>query len=276
MSKKRMTDQKKRFFRKIGCTPFFIDFVIYLNEFEQSRHTMKTKLPLKTVGALALCLSFSHTLQGATLHWDVNADIAGSGNAGGTWDSGITSNWSSAATGDVATTTFTDGDIAVFSSGSDGTGSWTVNVSGLVQAGGITFEEDGSKNIDGGTIALAANTTISAAGRGNGNNYNINSLLNGAGNLTIAATMATPRMVAAALAGMSLSEIRQTILPVMSPSHLAWSVFPTTELLAISPMTSSSKVEALSLRSIVLFPPRGISSSPAVVIKFFASMVRRL
>ena len=187
MSKKRMMEQKKRFFRKIGCTPFLIDFVIFLNKIEQFRHTMKTKLPLKTVGALALCLSFSHTMQGATLHWDVNAVVAGSGNAGGTWDSGITSNWSSAATGDVATTTFTDGDIAVFSSGTDGTGSWTVNVSGLVQAGGITFEEDGSKNINGGTIALAANTTISAAGRGNGNNYTINSLLNGAGNLTIAA-----------------------------------------------------------------------------------------
>jgi hypothetical protein len=78
MSKKRMMDQKKRFFRKIGCTPFFIDFMIFLNKFEQSRHTMKTKLPLKTVGALALFLSFSHTLQGATLHWDVNADVAGS------------------------------------------------------------------------------------------------------------------------------------------------------------------------------------------------------
>ena len=139
------------------------------------------------MGALALCLSFSLSLQAATLHWDVNADVAGSGNAGGTWDSGITSNWSSAATGDVATTTFTDGDIAVFSAGTDGTGSWTVNVSGLVQAGGITFEEDGSKTINGGTIGLAANTTISAAGRGNGNNYNINSLLNGTGNLTIAA-----------------------------------------------------------------------------------------
>lgn len=148
---------------------------------------MKRKSTLKTVGALALCLSFSLSLQAATLNWDVNADVAGSGNAGGTWDSGITSNWSSAATGDVATTTFTDGDIAVFSAGTDGTGSWTVNVTGLVQAGGITFEEDGSKTINGGTIGLAANTTISAAGRGNGNNYNINSLLNGAGNLTIAA-----------------------------------------------------------------------------------------
>ena len=116
------------------------------------------------MGALALCLSFSLSLQAATLHWDVNADVAGSGNAGGTWDSGITSNWSSAATGDVATTTFTDGDIAVFSAGTDGTGSWTVNVSGLVQAGGITFEEDGSKTINGGTIdATAIGATTPAA-----------------------------------------------------------------------------------------------------------------
>lgn len=128
----------------------------------------------------------SHVMA-ATVYWDANGATAGSGNAGGTWDMGTTSNWNSAADGTATPSTFANGDIAIFSAGADGTGGWTINVSGTVQPGGITFEEDGTKNINDGSISVAANPTISSAGRNNGNNYNINSLLTGTGNITLAA-----------------------------------------------------------------------------------------
>lgn len=148
---------------------------------------MKQKTARYQVGAIALCLSLSLNLHAAEVYWDVNADAVGSGNAGGTWDTATTANWSTSAAGDVVTGTFADNDTAIFSAGTDGTGGWTINVSGTVQPAGITFKEDGTKNINSGFISTAANLTITSAGRNNGNNFNINSQLTGTGNLTLAA-----------------------------------------------------------------------------------------
>ena len=78
--------------------------------------------------------------------WDRNGATAGAGGAspGGTWDSTST-NWSSSASGTVATGPWA-GQNAIFSAGSDATGSYAVTISGsqvvvglFVQAGTVTF-----------------------------------------------------------------------------------------------------------------------------------------
>ena len=78
-------------------------------------------------------------------YWDLNGTNAGAGLApGGTWNSTST-NWSSSANGTVATGPWAEQN-AIFSAGSDSTGSYTVSVSGtqvvanlLVQRGTVTF-----------------------------------------------------------------------------------------------------------------------------------------
>jgi len=150
-------------------------------------HTVMKNRRNPLLSLIVSSIVMSNNVFAATVYWDTNGATADSGNAGGTWDTGTTSNWNSAADGTATPGTFTNGDIAIFSAGADGTGGWTINVSGTVQPGGISFEENGTKNINDGSISVAANPTISSAGRNNGNNYNINSLLTGTGNLTLAA-----------------------------------------------------------------------------------------
>ena len=122
-----------------------------------------------------------------TLYWDTNGVIDGSGNAGGTWDVGGTSNWSADSTGLSATTTWADGNAAVFSAGTDGTGGWTVTVSGIVDPASITFAQNGSKTITGGNILTTGGLSISSAGRAPADQVVIDSKLTGTGALAIAA-----------------------------------------------------------------------------------------
>lgn len=80
------------------------------------------------------------------LYWDRNGTTAGAGTApAGNW--GTAGNWSTNSAGTAATTNWTDGAVAVFSAGTDATGSYTVNLQGttprlnalLVQEGNVTF-----------------------------------------------------------------------------------------------------------------------------------------
>jgi fibronectin-binding autotransporter adhesin len=145
----------------------------------------------RTAALAAIVITLTPALHAADLYWDVNNDTSGSGNAGGTWDTATTANWSNLADGTAITGTFQDGDAAIFSAGADGTGSWTVNVSGSVQPASITFKENGTKTLSGGEISVALSPVISSAGRGNGFNYNIDSKLTGTGSITLAANGAT-------------------------------------------------------------------------------------
>jgi len=88
----------------------------------------------------------------ATYYWDINGDGAGAGGAtpSGTWDTGVTANWSTDSAGGVATTTWTDNDDAIFSAGSDAIGTFTVELSGSPTVGDLTVEE-GTVTISGGT-----------------------------------------------------------------------------------------------------------------------------
>jgi autotransporter-associated beta strand protein len=154
--------------------------------------TMKPRLSARRLlSSAVILLTLTPALHAADLYWDVNNDTSGSGNAGGTWDTATTANWSTLADGTAVTGTFQDGDAAIFSAGADGTGSWTVNVSGSVQPASITFKENGTKTLSGGEISVALSPVISSAGRGNGFNYNIDSKLTGTGSITLAANGAT-------------------------------------------------------------------------------------
>ncbi|MBN8458066.1 MAG: autotransporter-associated beta strand repeat-containing protein [Verrucomicrobia bacterium] len=160
---------------------------------------MKSKNPLFAVRAirplsLVVTTVFCAPLaMAANLYWDTNGDVPGSGNAGGLWDA-TSFNWNTDAAGgdnDGGTadtsTPWTDGNDAVFSAGTDGIGGLTITVDGTVDPNSITFAQDGNKTLTGGSITTAGGLSISSAGRSNGNNYNIQSLLTGTGDLVLSA-----------------------------------------------------------------------------------------
>jgi len=135
------------------------------------------------VGALAVMPG-----EAGILYWDVNGADPGSGNAGGTWDGGTP--WTSAEDGDAPTVAWTDGEEAVFSAGTDGTGAWTVTIDDTVATPAIRFRNGGSQALAGGTLNLtpAGGLVIdsSLAGNGGGNGKLIASALTGTGPLTLA------------------------------------------------------------------------------------------
>jgi len=135
------------------------------------------------VGALAVMPG-----EAGILYWDVNGADPGSGNAGGTWDGGTP--WTSAEDGDAPTVAWMDGEEAVFSAGTDGTGAWTVTIDDTVATPAVRFRNGGSQALAGGTLNLtpAGGLVIdsSLAGNGGGNGKLIASALTGTGPLTLA------------------------------------------------------------------------------------------
>lgn len=111
---------------------------------------------LRLVAGLALIgfITYANAL-GQVLYWDTNGNTAGAGaTPNGTWinnNSGPNRIWTSNSAGTTATGRWNDSNTAVFSAGSDATGSYTVTVSGTVAVSGITVEE-GSPTFTDGTI----------------------------------------------------------------------------------------------------------------------------
>lgn len=100
-----------------------------------------------------------------TLYWDTNGSTAGtSASPSGTWSaSSSDKNWSTSADGNVATTAWTAGALAVFSAGTNGTGSYTVTLSGTQGAAGLNIAE-GTSTFSGGILSLTGSTpTITVA-----------------------------------------------------------------------------------------------------------------
>ncbi|MBI2515989.1 MAG: hypothetical protein HYV95_03660 [Opitutae bacterium] len=102
-----------------------------------------------------------------TLYWDSNKTTAGSGNLGGSWSS-TSKKWSTAPAGNIATQGWIGDSSAIFSAGTDSTGSYTVNVVATQTVKNITVEE-GNPTLRGGslnfsvttsTIDVAANSTL--------------------------------------------------------------------------------------------------------------------
>ena len=148
---------------------------------------------LATLAALGALLLAGGPAAAGTVYWDTNYTNPGSGNNGGSWDA---VNWNTDATGVATPALWVDGDRAIFSAGTDGTGSWTVNLDSTVSTPSITFKDatgDNSKTIAGtGTINIGGGVIDSSAfGTGdagnNGRDVNMNVVLAGSGGLTIAA-----------------------------------------------------------------------------------------
>jgi 1,4-alpha-glucan branching enzyme len=106
---------------------------------------------------------FQYTVASTTdLYWDANGSAAGAGGLtpSGTW--GENNFWSSTFDGTSATSNWSPGQRAVFSAGSDATGSYTVLVNGTQTAGSMNIEE-GTVLIVGGAVALGTgNLTLNS------------------------------------------------------------------------------------------------------------------
>lgn len=111
-------------------------------------------LRLAGVGLLA-ALIFPQVIFAQTLYWDRNGNTAGAGaTPTGTWvnnNSGGNRNWTANSGGTTSTARWNDSNTAVFSAGTNATGSYTVTISGTVAVSGITIEE-GSPTFTGGTV----------------------------------------------------------------------------------------------------------------------------
>src|SRR6266704_1989553 len=105
--------------------------------------------------------SFALFVQGAVKYWDINGATSGAGGPtpSGTW-SASAANWSTDSTGSSATTTIaTDGsDSAIFSAGSDATGTYTISVPSGVTVGGIVVKN--------GTVQKASGSAAVTLGTG--------------------------------------------------------------------------------------------------------------
>ncbi len=138
-----------------------------------------------------LCLGFASVLLttlaledrklgAAPVYWDVNGATAGSGASGSSfvWN-GTNLLWNNAA-GNGAPAAWVAGDVAVFSAGADGTGSYVVTVTGTQVAGGLTFE-DGFAWLTGGTVELGPGFVLHGLRKADAT---VESLLTGGGGLT--------------------------------------------------------------------------------------------
>ena len=97
----------------------------------------------------------SISLPAQTLYWDINGKSAGAGGTApsDTWSTtgGSNKNWTTSSGGTSNTTWWSPGAYAVFSAGTNATGSYTVTVSGTQNVSGITVQE-GNPTLSGGTI----------------------------------------------------------------------------------------------------------------------------
>ncbi len=117
---------------------------------------MKPKIQL-AIAALFLLISLA-AVPGATNYWDLDGATAGAGGAtpAGIWDTGVSANWSTDSAGAVAGVFWTPGNDAVFSAGTDATGSFAVTVDTSQTAGTLTVEE--------GTVTFSGGTSLNIGG----------------------------------------------------------------------------------------------------------------
>ncbi len=136
--------------------------------------------------AIAALLT-AQSAQAITYYWDNNVAAAGFGSAGGTWAGPTVSQWTTVVAGNVApgasiTTSTSDALHFGTDTATQGLGTGTITVSGTVNASSLRFgsQSTGSITLSGGTINLAAVTSIHV-GAGGTTNHNISSSISGAG-----------------------------------------------------------------------------------------------
>src|SRR5690242_3597123 len=171
-----------------------------VTSFAQRKHNTrkvnrKVKLAMlaaSAASALPVLLSGSHSARAADLWWDVNGTTAGgqSGTtttAAGTWNAANT-NWSTAAAGNVATSTWSgqSGTIAHFAAGTNVSGSYTVTVGDAETVNGLYFEE-GTVTLGGasGSFTIPSSPSNFVITSRNNADNNIVVPINGSGNILI-------------------------------------------------------------------------------------------
>jgi len=138
---------------------------------------MKMKKALFPILFAAVPMFLSQAASAQTLYWDSNGATPGAGTTPtGTW--GTSAFWSTDPTGSVSTGAWTSGDSAVFSAGTDATGSWTLTVNAAQTVNSFTIEEGNitlsgsainatSITIDGGaTLQIPTTSSLGAASGG--------------------------------------------------------------------------------------------------------------
>jgi autotransporter-associated beta strand protein len=137
---------------------------------------------IRTIVWLAL-VGFGNRASSA-IYWDTDGPLKGatpSTNAVGTW--GSDNYWTDKPNGNTTTSAWTPGEQAVFSSGSDATGTFSVGVLGNQVASGISFQE-GTVTLIGGTITLIDGVGGAAISVANGISAGINSTIAGTNGLS--------------------------------------------------------------------------------------------
>lgn len=89
-----------------------------------------------------------------TLYWDMNGTDSGCGNVGGTWSTGG-GTWNTGVAGSSSLDVWEDGDLATISAGNDGTGTWTITISGTVKTPRITYGGSLHTGNYGGLVSIA-------------------------------------------------------------------------------------------------------------------------
>jgi len=122
-------------------------------------HRPSSLIPALLLGFCVLAMALTARAQ-TTVYWDVNGNQGGTGiSPTGTWSTSST-NWNTKASGGgQSLSTWTNGNNAVFSAGVGAVGSYTVTVSGTVDAASIVIQE-GTPTFAGGTIRLAPGGTF--------------------------------------------------------------------------------------------------------------------
>jgi autotransporter-associated beta strand protein len=103
-----------------------------------------------------------------TVYWDTNGSTAGAGSSpSSTWStSAANKEWTTSSAGTSGTlSTWTNGNSAVFSAGTDAVNAYTVTVSGTVNVAGITIQE-GAPTFTGGTINFSDTSPDFVVGTG--------------------------------------------------------------------------------------------------------------
>ncbi|HTB85104.1 MAG TPA: immunoglobulin domain-containing protein [Candidatus Sulfotelmatobacter sp.] len=107
--------------------------------------------------AAALC---SQNVLAANLYWDVNGSTPGAGGAtpSGNWDAG-TANWTTDSTGSSSAVDWLTGSTAVFSAGTDATGSYTTTLTVPQSANGVVFQS-GTNTLTGSDLTLTSPAVV--------------------------------------------------------------------------------------------------------------------
>lgn len=144
--------------------------------------------PLRSLVPFLAAFSI-HTIGAATLYWDANFGDPGSGDLGGSWETGW-GGWNDTADGTGSDTPFNAGDSVVFSAGTDGLGANTVTIYGTVATPSILLEETGLITLAAGDearidISGGATFDTSVLGAATGRSLVWNPIITGGGDLLL-------------------------------------------------------------------------------------------